>query len=1147
MQGFQCYIRHSPFCEDTYYSKRDESDDSTDTSRIHRKFEVVTETHTKVMSSKKSEITRKSSRSPAREPRSSTNKPNEGSRRDVNVVDKRMPSPKDLTVVRDTGSTSEPRIIQEPVKYIPKIDAKLKSTQLVREVQIDVGIPDLPPEAFSYQIEAPKERKPQAAPPPTPKKFVPGEFRESDYESATEDRVRPKWAPPSDQEVKESTYTKVEPSLHHREPMPKVRTPTPPSQFDVAPPRFEGPPRPKIEFPDSESEAEKHQLPIVSSQPKMKKGLSKISVKPEQESPLSSFSSLQKEMSPELQPEPVAVEGYIPPAPPPISYHTDTLGVESTKITTISDTSKFHRRFITQQHTTRVFKLSDMTVAAPTMQQAAADSETGMTHQVDVKISPMAVDAPPPEALPFTPFSRRERKKERVVPLSKPSKFRKGEFRESEYESEDDTKIRSKWQPPDSDADEPSYNKVRPPPSSHKSHSRSRERSPTPPSGFEIPPKTGEPLRPVVEIAVNKSTRTPTSDIQTKKAASSPKHAPDRHMEVTEHPPIPPSDHAGKLSFVSKVEVESRHAPPMTKEVPIFEARPYTEIIEKTEKIFTKKNIIQEVKQHHTRKETTTTTVQKPQAEKPVTTVNGFQSTKPPTEEQLELHPPEKRSIFPSKELHEVEVCLEEFPFKPSPPRPKRARGSLPPTPKVFVKREFSESDYDSEYDGKIKPKWNPSDSDADDLRYKKVVAPKFSKPVKMADRERTPTPPSKFDVPPVQGGPLRPGIKMHERVVLSSLGSTDYPIADKTILDSKPDLVNLEPGPPPVVGYIGPERNASLRKNTYVVEENFRVTMEKSEDEYCTLTESDYTDSEVSRLAPLPMKQVCDESANVKQSQPSLPVRESVFLKGALPASPGSLRKDRQIWPPKTGQIKSDVTHTSGDKPPVPSHTKPGLRAQPKQLFEPSFLNDRERRESLEDYSVAKFPHVEFKPYEGILAPAVNGTPQPTTAPSSAKKYVDQQLGDLTHSFRVKAQNLTEKLVGEVLCAKEDIESAKSAKNLQSRPGELDSSEPQDALTEPQVYRDESRASEFGTKHIDPDSGLIYFKYDFGYEFGILLPGQGQQVDKETASKDSEGSVPFPILHTKTPQTQKDSRNASASKGSFNFLPIAGFALTAA
>jgi hypothetical protein len=26
------------------------------------------------------------------------------------------------------------------------------------------------------------------------------------------------------------------------------------------------------------------------------------------------------------------------------------------------------------------------------------------------------------------------------------------------------------------------------------------------------------------------------------------------------------------------------------------------------------------------------------------------------------------------------------------------------------------------------------------------------------------------------------------------------------------------------------------------------------------------------------------------------------------------------------------------------------------------------------------------------------------------------------------------------------------------------------------------------GTKHVDPDTGIIYFKYDFGYEFGVIF-----------------------------------------------------------
>ncbi|XP_037721813.1 uncharacterized protein LOC119554814 isoform X18 [Drosophila subpulchrella] len=46
----------------------------------------------------------------------------------------------------------------------------------------------------------------------------------------------------------------------------------------------------------------------------------------------------------------------------------------------------------------------------------------------------------------------------------------------------------------------------------------------------------------------------------------------------------------------------------------------------------------------------------------------------------------------------------------------------------------------------------------------------------------------------------------------------------------------------------------------------------------------------------------------------------------------------------------------------------------------------------------------------------------------------------------------------------------------------------------QPQAFRDESRVSQYGTKCVDPNTGLIYFKYDFGYEFGILFPGEGHK-----------------------------------------------------
>lgn len=64
---------------------------------------------------------------------------------------------------------------------------------------------------------------------------------------------------------------------------------------------------------------------------------------------------------------------------------------------------------------------------------------------------------------------------------------------------------------------------------------------------------------------------------------------------------------------------------------------------------------------------------------------------------------------------------------------------------------------------------------------------------------------------------------------------------------------------------------------------------------------------------------------------------------------------------------------------------------------------------------------------------------------------------------------------------------------------------------------------SHSGTKHVDPDTGLIYFKYDFGYEFGIILPGEGKggeiPVPKKTIIEPPKRTVDIemPVHHETT------------------------------
>lgn len=74
------------------------------------------------------------------------------------------------------------------------------------------------------------------------------------------------------------------------------------------------------------------------------------------------------------------------------------------------------------------------------------------------------------------------------------------------------------------------------------------------------------------------------------------------------------------------------------------------------------------------------------------------------------------------------------------------------------------------------------------------------------------------------------------------------------------------------------------------------------------------------------------------------------------------------------------------------------------------------------------------------------------------------------------------------------------------------------------------------GTKHVDPDTGLIYFKYDFGYEFGIILPGESKKgeipVPKKTIIEPPKrtSDIVMPVYHETTKTTPQTNVPSSAA-----------------
>lgn len=111
-----------------------------------------------------------------------------------------------------------------------------------------------------------------------------------------------------------------------------------------------------------------------------------------------------------------------------------------------------------------------------------------------------------PDLEPF-PFKAGQDKPKspKPPPPPTPSKFIKGRFCDSDYESDVEAmKISAKWKSCTSDNDEPSFRKVQPPKLGQIKRSRSTEPEPLPPSKFDHPPQFQGPPRPELDLEQTK-------------------------------------------------------------------------------------------------------------------------------------------------------------------------------------------------------------------------------------------------------------------------------------------------------------------------------------------------------------------------------------------------------------------------------------------------------------------------------------------------------------------------------------------------------------------------------------------------------------------------------------------------------------------
>lgn len=140
-----------------------------------------------------------------------------------------------------------------------------------------------------------------------------------------------------------------------------------------------------------------------------------------------------------------------------------------------------------------------------------------------------------PDLEPF-PFTAEPEKPKplRVAPPPTPSKFVKGKFTDSDYESDfEAVRFPAKWKPSTSDTESPTYRRVAAPKLTATTRSRSTESEPLPPSKFERPPEFEGPPRPVISFEDSQALRREASQ-QTKKQV---KHYTKTHETRKEVPP----------------------------------------------------------------------------------------------------------------------------------------------------------------------------------------------------------------------------------------------------------------------------------------------------------------------------------------------------------------------------------------------------------------------------------------------------------------------------------------------------------------------------------------------------------------------------------------------------------------------------------
>ncbi|XP_026674575.1 muscle M-line assembly protein unc-89 isoform X5 [Ceratina calcarata] len=434
------------------------------------------------------------------------------------------------------------------------------------------------------------------------------------------------------------------------------------------------------------------------------------------------------------------------------------------------------------------------------------------------------------------------------------------------------------------------------------------------------------------------------------------------------------------------------------------------------------------------------------------------------------------------------------------------------PSPSKFVKGEFRESDYESDYDGRIPPLWKPRGYESDDQSFR-PVKPHLASSGKPKE-PRTPL--------------IKELEKREDRVAAAT------PTKQKTV---------LLPGSPPEIAYAPPPqpqpqptyyeaRSGVPFHNAIGTETKKTVRMDESTENSRRIVTVEQTSRVIKFGDQKPSIDFSSFDAAQKQKTSFTVPTPKKFVQGQFRESDYESDVDTRIKP-KWAPADSDTEEPRYRKVQPPTMKAPRSASAPVRQehvvspleFDrgPPVIKRQTSMTQLRDERVRKMEKKEVDSRQEVLKP---GSPPEfgfisrSDVKKAANHVASRHMSDMTSSFKTK----TEKFVSDI---QSDL---KQGKPILKHPTDTRASDGD----EPRTYREESRHSEHGTKHIDPDTGLIYFKYDFGYEFGIVLPGEGKKTVSSTSrsihGQRRASDIEVPIVHEFT--TRRENGFAKRSGG---------------